>query len=752
MPTLSEINPPNGAVRQLGACPVRAVLLRPASTALDLPEDWGAGSHSNTEAVEGALRLSPARITDIDDTTATLGTGTLTDTEATGGSLQLGGVASYHVAWSEDVEDGSIADWTFESGGSGQLDVVSSPALAGSYSLRVRNNATTMNAHRLLASPVVAVRVSVLFRITSLGSNDASIFRFTDAAGNYAIQLSPRRQSSTDALQRFWVAGQAWGTGPLAADTDYQFIADNIDWSAHTYDFRVVRVSDGVTIVSGSGCSMDSSTPSAVGGISVSNRNGDSSVAYYDAIEVCDSVSYSYAASGDRIWGVALDSLVQYRGGEFTWDATIPSGCGLVVESMVGLTSSGAPSPTNPAWALCTNGDPPTISLDPGDATSGLTLWMRVTETGPGDASPTLDWIQMVVVGDYPSSGYWQGPAHSLTPAGTAGSARAIWAASSPAGTSITIEQRYSGGSWTTVAVSGDAAVGIVDGEDQTGDTLETKITLATTDAAATPVATSLITELRPMFTEWASLEVNGQSFTEAAGNLAVWPSAVATGGVWSEDLTTVTLETRGDWPGVLAGDQLTARVLYAGVEVATATWATDELSGRCGFDAFLRAWISNPGSSAGTLDLFLCVVDLRPDLTTRDLSFLVVPPDRWSVDAWFLVAHNVDEDVPGGLIVGVPEDEDVPGVVVVRGWVDVDVPGAVVVQAYTWEDVVGALLVGIDSDEDVLGALLVGIVEDEDVPGALVVYGVNRNNRLIIRIMEQALLDELADLGITIT
>src|SRR5690606_18462941 len=95
------------------------------------------------------------------------------------------------------------------------------------------------------------------------------------------------------------------------------------------------------------------------------------------------------------------------------------------------------------------------------------------------------------------SSGTRTSPPIDLSPVGTAAGSNIAWNATTPAGTSVTVETRLSmdgGSTWGAwqACTNGGAIPGIMPGTDLSNARLQTRVTLSTTDTTVTPQLHSL--------------------------------------------------------------------------------------------------------------------------------------------------------------------------------------------------------------------------------------------------------------------
>lgn len=143
------------------------------------------------------------------------------------------------------------------------------------------------------------------------------------------------------------------------------------------------------------------------------------------------------------------------------WDADIPPAGGMLVET----------SFDNSTWQTCTNGSP-IPQLPPGMVNNNTQLYIRTTlNTGNASASsivgrdgntyltPTVHGITIWAVNQINAKGNRIGPVLSLGNIGRIGSTLAAWNALTPPNTSLGIDTRVDGGSWTDVSTMNGGTV-----------------------------------------------------------------------------------------------------------------------------------------------------------------------------------------------------------------------------------------------------------------------------------------------------
>jgi hypothetical protein len=124
---------------------------------------------------------------------------------------------------------------------------------------------------------------------------------------------------------------------------------------------------------------------------------------------------------------------------------------------------------------------------------------------------------------------------------------------------------------------------------------------------------------------------------------------------------------------------------------------------------------------------------------TFRDYEWLVIDKGMGiHADGMFWVAHVQIDDHVGSLLVAQPEIEDHLGSLVVRGYALDDHLGSMLVQGWRHDDHLGSLLAAVPFFNDHLGSLLVGKLQIDDHLGSVVVFGVNRNNKIEVHVIDE--------------
>ena len=351
----------------------------------------------------------------------------------------------------------------------------------------------------------------------------------------------------------------------------------------------------------------------------------------------------------------------------------------------------------------------------------------------------------------YAASGYRESPTTSLTPVGTAGSATIEWDEVVPAGTTVTVSTQFNSAGWVA-ATNGGPINGIAEGDDLTGDTVQTKIAFTTSNTAVTPAVTELRLHFRGVNPALVTLTVNGVDYTVANGGLEVWNDQAVSGSAVVEDHRDVFFRTVGARWYDGEADAVDVEVSYDGASLQTNTFTTHFQEGyHASFQGYWTSWETSPEWRNTEADGYFYVIDLALSLVSADGYWICAEPLGGQMDGYFWVAHPIRLEGVSAGIVGVPTRTEGPSAGVVEGWARTEGPSAGIVQGYIRLEGPAAGVVGIPTRTEGPAAGVVGIPTRTEGPSAGVVYQVNRHNTLELDVMSEDTAAILAALGITV-
>lgn len=381
------------------------------------------------------------------------------------------------------------------------------------------------------------------------------------------------------------------------------------------------------------------------------------------------------------------------------------------------------------------------------------------THTGPGDTGLFYSggtYPRRVFLDDvwalgspasYATSGTWTGPADSLAAVGDYSFSRLTWTEDKPAGSSVTVEARVDGGTWTAVSNGGELP-DLALNDDLSSSTLELRVTLATTDSGVTPTVSNLVAEFVPLDGSAVELVVGGLSCTLAngrlrqAGDLEVVSGAVVTG-------YDRTFASAGLFYFQTDGQAVAAAFKYNGTTLGSINFSLERLVDHreAGDARFLfppvAAYDSLPAlahfRTFATENVF-SAADAHLRVLVRGLVL--------RGDLSFYVASGFEVDFPGTVTAASPEVVDVLGELIVRGYARDDFPAELLAQGYRHDDTSGELLAGVFRRFDFSGSELAGVLRHHDHPAAVLVYGVNRNNVLELVVLSESTFNALTGRG----
>lgn len=726
MPTLVTLSPEDGA-RAIGAGrPVVAELAGyPGSLPLTVTEDsqaeWAAGTLTDAVATTaGTLDPAAAAVTDVDDTTAELGTGTLSGLVAAYDQLSLEVLTIDPLT--EDFEGQTPG--AFPSGFSQVAgdEVYSIVDYGGSRQLRAVHG-SVYTSRLLWTAPGATADGRVDVKLTYAGANVGLLIRHQDPVNGYRLFLHD-------------------GGWQIQRENDSAVVASKGQTHTAGVTYHVSLEATGTTIrakvwpVGGSEPAWTSGTDSTWSSGYTGVWTGSGTVGlttYYDEWEASWGLK-TWGTSGTREWGNTLASLAHYRGGSVSWEAILPTGCTLVVQ---GSPDGGS------TWYPCTNGGvPPGLTL--GQVLTGVTDYrLRIIMTGPGTASPILDSVTFDAVGDYPATASRVGPVHSIAAAAVYGDSRVSIIATVPAGAGLAVELALNGGSWIEV-VDGDPVPALSEGDLLTGVDVATRVTMTSATGEEAVSVNSITIVLRPMYADQVSVVVDGVFYPVADS----WTGATVSGGAIVEDPSTLTIVALPDWWTFSAAAH-TVAVEYAGTSLGSVTWTADEVeTWAAAVIGYCIVWATDPDWMTGAANGTYCVADPHFDLGNQLFDYLVLDPPVSSFDGFYWIAHTAISDNPGQLVVGALGLAENPGQLVPRGYLQSDNPGQLVVQADAVADNPGQLVPALPDFADAPGQLVVGVLGLAENPGQLVVYGVNYDAALDIEVLDDVTRAYLEALG----
>ncbi|MGB9886897.1 MAG: DUF2341 domain-containing protein [Moorellales bacterium] len=198
------------------------------------------------------------------------------------------------------------------------------------------------------------------------------------------------------------------------------------------------------------------------------------------------------ATSGNRVspaydvslCGVALSSTI-------SWNATLPASTSLTIETNLSLDGG----VTWQGWQVCTNGGA-VPGITKGTNLSNTRLQVRQTlSTTDTTVTPQLHDLTISIATAYKTSGNRVSPSVRVGLPGLAQSSLISWTADTPAGTSLSVEISWDGGTTWLACTNGGALPGI-SGRNLANSSFLLRESLSTTDIAVTPKLSYLKVEI----------------------------------------------------------------------------------------------------------------------------------------------------------------------------------------------------------------------------------------------------------------
>lgn len=350
----------------------------------------------------------------------------------------------------------------------------------------------------------------------------------------------------------------------------------------------------------------------------------------------------------------------------------------------------------------------------------------------------------------YVSSGEWISDLLDVSDVETLASSRIYFDATTPADTTAALKCRWGTGDTWLTCTDGAKLPGAEYRDDMrpgaAKSLLELKIELATTDNGSTPSIDNLAIHFDPCDWEDVEIELDGDSFTQALGNLAVWGRSQVSGGSEIEAFDDLTVQGWGRRNYKLAGESLVAKFIFDDYEIDDIVFSqllqAVKIGAADGYFAFSFGAIESVGllNWTSTRVWFNSGHDYQWTLIDKTQAI--------HADAWYWIGFANTDDFPGSALIADPEESDFPGSVIVEGYKRDDFLGSTLIQGWRHDDFFGSLLVYLQTHYDFPGSAIVAIGHSTDFPGSLIVYGVNRNNEIEIHTIDADTLAELAALG----
>ena len=402
-------------------------------------------------------------------------------------------------------------------------------------------------------------------------------------------------------------------------------------------------------------------------------------------------------------------------------------------------------------------------SPEPG---SWTTTYSDSTHAGPGDVGLCFisgvanaikyadDFTGETVPPVYEAAGSWLSDVLELASVNRYSTSRITWDETTPAGTSVTVETRKDGGSWQACSNGGEIPGFTYDEFLGIGTELEVRVSLATTDDAATPTVENLRLYFDPCNFADLELIVDSITATEANGRLFTWGKGVVVGGTELEAWNDLHADAAGlGWynhPG--AGTTVSAELRYNGVSIDSIAFSGDTIP----INENIGAWLyysfpALPLSSSPFDNVFEWTAGDHDINTGRVYEFTIIDKGvNLRADAYYYVGHPVSLDVPSSLLVALAALDDHLSSSVIEGYRRDDNPSSSLAQARRRDDFPSSLLPALEALDDFISATVVAIDRIDDQPSSLVVYGVNRDNVIEVHVISESTYTALTGEGFT--
>jgi hypothetical protein len=261
------------------------------------------------------------------------------------------------------------------------------------------------------------------------------------------------------------------------------------------------------------------------------------------------------------------------------------------------------------------------------------------------------------------------------------------------------------------------------------------------------------LTDTVDMDLSLVELTLNGVIMTTANGKLATWDTTTVSGGSVIDKLTDVWFESLGYyWSG--SGKNIDWIIKYNTVTLQSGSFTTKDNWGPY-IDPTFFFLPQTAGFMVGMPQgsFYYHVSDKNDWVRNIDANaywLLQAPFFHLVADAYYYIGHEVINDEFGSCVVGRVVINDEFGSCVVNGYNLNDEFGSCIVQGYIINDEFGSALAAVVVINDEFGQCIVAkdIINDEF--GSSVVWGLNKNNAVIIRPISEETHQKLLAMGVT--
>ena len=236
-------------------------------------------------------------------------------------------------------------------------------------------------------------------------------------------------------------------------------------------------------------------------------------------------------------------------------------------------------------------------------------------------------------------------------------------------------------------------------------------------------------------------------SHTVANGKLDYWSVRALSGGVYVDDLTSVTFATVPDWFSS-SGEEISVTVKYNSVTISTTIFtvvdhAPQIAGGLASFNVLEASAL--PTSSLA----YYYIVNRGTDRSVAMASYYVLDRMTTNGGAHYYVAFPVRASMPASVVVGNPVSDVVPASAIVQAMTGQTAKSSVVVQGYFRQGMPSSVITGIVFRHGETSSAIVGIETVSKLPASVVVYGVIRGSVLEVSVIDDTTKTALEALGV---
>jgi len=242
---------------------------------------------------------------------------------------------------------------------------------------------------------------------------------------------------------------------------------------------------------------------------------------------------------------------------------------------------------------------------------------------------------------------------------------------------------------------------------------------------------------------------VNGVSSVDANGDLDYWNLKDISGGVYIDELQTVTYATLKDWYRGNLDGTITITVKYNSITISTTTFEFIPPGRRPNNPSI---WYSiEPPVYSGRGAIFQYWVEIPTEYRSRGIiTYNVNSKNATKADVVYTVGYIIKTSQASSMVVGELISSANPASTVVNGRSVAQQPASVIVQGWMRASQPSAIITGISFRYGQSVSTVVGVEIMSSIPASAIVYGVVRETTIDIEIQDASTKTLLEALGVT--